>query len=91
MPGFMNRNNSGRRESFRDGLNIARGANTRAKSNKIKKVHTSKKAVSKRTRTNSEAMYASSVSVPDSMIAFASEIHQVRTNCYYMKNYCLST
>lgn len=76
MPGFMNRNNSGRRESFRDGLNIARGANTRAKSNKIKKVHTSKKAVNKRTRTNSEAMYASSVSVPDSMIAFASEIHQ---------------
>jgi len=76
MPGFMNRNNSGRRESFRDGLNIARNANSQAKSNKIKKIHTSKKAVNKRKKANSEAMYASSASVPDSMIAFASEIHQ---------------
>lgn len=80
MPGFMNRNNSGRRESFRDGLNIARNANSQAKSNKIKKIHTSKKAVNKRKKANSEAMYASSASVPDSMIAFASEIHQVRND-----------
>lgn len=76
MPGFMNRNNSGRRESFKDGINIARNANSQAKANKIKKVHSSKKAVNKRKKANSEAMYASSASVPDSMIAFASEIHQ---------------
>jgi len=77
MPGFMNRNNSGRHEAFRDGLNNVRNANTKVKADKIKKSLTSKKAVAGRKKANSAAMYASSSSVPDSMIAFTNEIHQV--------------
>jgi len=77
MPGFRNRNKSGRHESFKDGLSIARKSNTATKGDKIKKLLTSEKAVKKRTKANSEAMYASSVSVPDSMISFANQIHQV--------------
>lgn len=77
MPGFKDRNHSGRHEAFRDGLNNARKANTKAKSDKIKKALTSSKAVTQRKKANSEAMYSSSASVPDSMIAFTNEIHQV--------------
>jgi len=77
MPGFMDRNKSGRHESFKDGLNIAMKANTTTKGNKIKKTLTSSKAVKKRTKANSEAMYASSASVPDSMISFVNQIHLI--------------
>ena len=43
----------------------------------MKKILTSEKQQKKRKKANSEAMYSGSASVPDSLIAFANEIHKV--------------
>jgi hypothetical protein len=79
MPGFINDKTSQRHQSFRDGLSIAKEANDPETANRIQKILTSEKELQRRRKANSEAMYSSSASVPDSFVAFANEIHQVRT------------
>jgi len=78
MPGFRNNNKTLQRKSFRDGLQIVTKAN--AKNPKvaasIKKALNTEASKSKRGKVNSEAMYSSSASVPDSLIAFTNEIHK---------------
>ena len=80
MPGFIEKNHSGRHRKFREGLKIAQNANKAVVANRIKKAATSKKEASKRRKDNSMAMYSTSSSVPDSLIAFTNEIHLVRKN-----------
>ena len=76
MPGFGDRRSSQRHQSFRDGLDIAKRSNHQMAS-KIHKVLHTEKEIKKRRKENSIAMYEGSASVPDSLIAFASEIHMV--------------
>ncbi len=80
MPGFLNsKYYTHRRSSFRDGMTIVQKANVN-NSNAIKAIQniTRKEGESKkRSKANSEAMYMSSASVPDSLIAFTNEIHLV--------------
>ncbi len=82
MPGFMDRKNSRRHKSFRDGLKIAQNSNLRRNragaAAEIGRYLKSAEETKKRTKANSEAMYHSSATVPDSLIAFANEFHQVR-------------
>jgi len=78
MPGFINDKTSRRYRSFRDGLLIAKHSNNQETANRIHKILTSENEVLKRKKANSDAMYFSSASVPDSLIAFADEIHKVR-------------
>ena len=78
MPGFINNKSSKRHQSFRDGLSIAKKSNNKRVAAKIHEVLTSDEEQRKRKKTNSEAMYSSSASVPDSLIAFANEFHKVR-------------
>ncbi len=82
MPGFMDRKNSKRHKSFRDGLKIAQNSNLRRNranaAAEIGRHLNSAEETKKRTKANSEAMYYSSATVPDSLIAFANEFHQVR-------------
>jgi RNA polymerase primary sigma factor len=75
MPGFRSRQRTKRHQSFRDGLKIAQTSNIH-NAKKIAKAVNNTSAQLKRKKSNSEAMYLSSASVPDSMIAFANEIHQ---------------
>lgn len=74
MPGFGDRRSSQRHQSFRDGLDIAKRSNHQMAS-KIHKVLHTEKEIKKRRKDNSIAMYEGSASVPDSLIAFAQEIH----------------
>jgi RNA polymerase primary sigma factor len=75
MPGFRTRQHTKRHQSFRDGLKIAQTSNI-YNARKIAKAVNDKSTQRKRKKSNSEAMYLSSASVPDSMIAFTNEIHQ---------------
>ncbi len=77
MPGFLNNKTSQRHQAFRDGLSIAKNSNNRQVAAKIQTALNSKDAVKRRRKTSSEAMYNGSASVPDSLIAFTNEIHQV--------------
>ena len=74
MPGFQERNVnlSGRRRAHRDGIRIAE-----EKSGKDlgKLVNTQSSSFARR-RANSMAMYKSSASVPDSLVAYTKEIHE---------------
>jgi hypothetical protein len=79
MPGFGDRRSSQRHQSFRDGLDIAKRSNHQMAS-KIHKVLHTEKEIKKRRKDNSIAMYEGSASVPDSLIAFAQEIHMVSCN-----------
>mmetsp|Transcript_8712 Transcript_8712/g.17776 ORF Transcript_8712/g.17776 Transcript_8712/m.17776 type:complete len:872 (-) Transcript_8712:3-2618(-) len=74
MPGFKTRNVnlSGRRRAHRDGLRIAEQRSGKD----LKKIINSRNSVSARTKANSEAMYRGSASVPDSLIAYAEQIHR---------------
>lgn len=75
MPGFRSRQHTKRHQSFRDGIKIAQTSNI-YNARKIAKAVNDKSTQRKRKKSNSEAMYLSSASVPDSMIAFTNEIHQ---------------
>jgi hypothetical protein len=77
MPGFVNDRTSKRHRAFQDGLLIAKQANDQETARRIEKMLTSEKEVQRRRKVNSEAMYSSSASVPDSFVAFANEIHKV--------------
>ena len=83
MPGFLtskrNQRSTSRIQSFRDGMAIVTNANSNNSmvTNHLKK-RTKKESDSQhRKKANSEAMYMSSASVPDSLIAFTNEIHMV--------------
>ena len=70
MPGFIERTNTNRQKSYRDGIKIAE------QHSGIEFVDTaaSKK---KRRHVNGQEMYKTSKSVPDSLVQFANEIHDV--------------
>jgi hypothetical protein len=70
MPGFIERSNSGRVKAFNDGIKIAEQRSGR------KFVDTAA-AKKKRRQVNGETMYKTSAAVPDSMVHFANEIHEV--------------
>jgi hypothetical protein len=82
MPGFRNNKHTRRHQEFRNGIQIVKKANERRGNNNVvsqqKRLNSMirKERNSKRRRkANSEAMYANSASVPDSLIAFTNEIH----------------
>jgi len=77
MPGFRNNKSSQRHAAFRDGLALAKKSNNKDVAAKIHRAHHTKEAVFKRKKSNSDSMYMSSASVPDSLIAFTNELHQV--------------
>lgn len=70
MPGFIDRPLTGRQKAFEDGIKIAERRTG-------KKFVDSEEARKKRRKTNGETMYKTSTSVPDSLVQFASEIHNV--------------
>ena len=74
MPGFQQRNVnlSGRRRAHRDGIRIAEERSGK----KLEKLVNTGTSTSARRRANSMAMYKSSASVPDSLLAYTREIHQ---------------
>lgn len=76
MPGFINNTSTKRHASFRDGLKIAQEANTQQVAQQIESIVFSEREEKERRKVNSEAMYQSSASVPDSLIAFTNEIHK---------------
>jgi hypothetical protein len=73
MPGFVERSNSNRERAFRDGIKLAEQRSGKKLSQYVETVE----AKDKRRRMNGEAMYKTSASVPESMIQFATEIHNV--------------
>ena len=70
MPGFMERSSSDRQKAYRDGIKIAEQRSG-------KKFVDTSESKKKRRQINGESMYKSSASVPDSMLQFANEIHEV--------------
>ena len=74
MPGFQERNVnlSGRRRAHRDGIRIAEERSGK----NLEKIVNTGTSTSARRRANSMAMYKSSASVPDSLLAYTREIHQ---------------
>ena len=79
MPGFIERKSLGRRKSFTDGIRIVQQAHeynpqTLQKLSSMLFVD-SPESLSRR-KVNSDAMYITSASVPDSLIAFTEEIHK---------------
>ena len=72
MPGFAARTSTGRRRRHKDGVRIAERASGRSLRAKLDQP----KARKARIKQNSEAMYSSSASVPDSLVAYTDEIHR---------------
>jgi len=74
MPGFQERNVnlSGRRRAHRDGIRIAE----KKSGKELRKIVNTETSTTARRRANSMAMYRSSASVPDSLVAYTKEIHQ---------------
>ena len=70
MPGFMERNSTDRQKAFKDGIKMAEQRSG-------KKYVDTPEARQKRRQVNGEMMYKTSASVPDSMIQFAGEIHDI--------------
>jgi DNA-directed RNA polymerase sigma subunit (sigma70/sigma32) len=70
MPGFIERTNTNKLKAYRDGIKIAEQQSG-------EKVIDTAAAKKKRTQINGKEMYKTSVSVPDSLIQFANEIHEV--------------
>ncbi|MGK3734567.1 MAG: DNA-directed RNA polymerase sigma subunit (sigma70/sigma32) [Bacillariaceae sp.] len=70
MPGFIERTNTNKLKAYRDGIKIAEQQSG-------EKVVDTAAAKKKRTQINGKEMYKTSVSVPDSLIQFANEIHEV--------------
>ena len=79
MPGFLNTDHTKSHSSFRDGIRIVQKANAKNQSAamKLRTLERNERNSRKRKKANSEAMYASSASVPDSLIAFTNELHLV--------------
>jgi hypothetical protein len=71
MPGFGTKHMTGSERSFRDGIRLAEQRSGRQLSQYVDKPQSRKD----RSRLNSEAMYKTSASVPDSLVRFANEIH----------------
>jgi len=69
MPGFSTRHLTGRQKAFQDGIKLVE-----ARTGKTYKENT--KSRERRRKKNSETMYKTSASVPDSLVQFASEIHK---------------
>jgi RNA polymerase primary sigma factor len=74
MPGFQERNVnlSGRRRAHRDGIRIAE----KKSGKELRNIVNTETSTTARRRANSMAMYRSSASVPDSLVAYTKEIHQ---------------
>jgi DNA-directed RNA polymerase sigma subunit (sigma70/sigma32) len=70
MPGFMERSSTDRQKAFKDGIKVAERRSG-------KKYVDTPEARKKRRQVNGEMMYKTSASVPESMIQFANEIHEV--------------
>lgn len=70
MPGFGNSASTGREKAFRDGIRLFEERSGK----KYKETPAAKKM---RQQKNGHAMYKHSASVPDSMVAFANEIHTI--------------
>ena len=77
MPGFFDKS-TGRIQSFQHGLKIAKSSN-KQQADKIEQAVMSEQEQKNRRKSNSQAMYRSSATVPDSLIDFAKEIHKVRS------------
>jgi len=75
MPGFQSRKQTGKYRAHQDGLSIVYASNSSTKIRKTVEKQT-KKDESKRSKANSDNMYAASASVPDSLIQFTNEIHR---------------
>ena len=70
MPGFKERSSTYREKAFRDGIRLAEQRSG-------KKFVDTSEAKQKRRQINGETMYKLSASVPESMMQFANEIHDV--------------
>jgi hypothetical protein len=70
MPGYNSRGDTLRQRAYRNGVKLAEQRSG-------KKFVESSKAKKKRLAANGHTMYKNSVSVPDSLVRFASEIHDV--------------
>ena len=79
MPGFAERSSTGRIRRFNDGLKVFEEKSGRSD---VRKMLTKSEASAKGKQANAEAMYLTSASVPDSLVAFTSEIHRVSTHTF---------
>lgn len=70
MPGFRERSNTDRQRAFRNGIKLAEQRTGK------KFVETEEKK-KKRRKANGEMMYKTSASVPESLVQFAGEIHEI--------------
>mmetsp|Transcript_16402 Transcript_16402/g.46963 ORF Transcript_16402/g.46963 Transcript_16402/m.46963 type:complete len:579 (+) Transcript_16402:223-1959(+) len=70
MPGFIERGSTDRQRAYEDGIKLAEQRTG-------KKFVETDEAKKKRRKVNGESMYKSSASVPDSLVQFANEIHDV--------------
>ena len=82
MPGFFDKS-TGRIQSFQHGLKIAKSSN-KQQADKIEQAVMSEQEQKNRRKSNSQAMYRSSATVPDSLIDFAKEIHKVRSTMKFL-------
>ncbi len=70
MPGFSDRGMTDREKSYQDGIKLVEQRSGR-------KFDESDDAKKKRRRVNGEAMYKTSAAVPDSLVEFANQIHDI--------------
>jgi DNA-directed RNA polymerase sigma subunit (sigma70/sigma32) len=70
MPGFLERSSTDRQKAFEDGIKLAERRSG-------KKYVDTPEAKKKRREVNGGTMYKTSASVPESMIQFANEIHEI--------------
>ena len=73
MPGFIERGMTGRQIAYEDGIKLAEN---RAKVDLSSHENTEKQADTRR-KLNGEALYQGSNSVPESLVQFANEIHDI--------------
>lgn len=73
MPGFSDRSPTDREKAYTDGINLAE----RRSGKNLSKLLNTEAAKKERRRISGQSMYKSSSSVPDSMIQFADEIHDI--------------
>jgi hypothetical protein len=73
MPGFTDRGPTDREKAYTDGINLAE----RRSGKNLSKIFNTEAAKKDRKRASGDSMYKSSNSVPDSMIQFAKEIHDI--------------
>ena len=73
MPGFIERGMTGRQIAYEDGIKLAE---SRAKVDLSSRENTEKQAKTRR-KLNGEALYQGSNSVPESLVQFANEIHDI--------------